>query len=179
MEKLFIYRHLMRDGMITDPLNGETSGNVLGWDITSLLEAQTDVIPDETLGLLVRASIDYIDRFAAYLLDVSESVEAARRPGRRLDVNSSGCLQRHSPLGYGLDGTKLESGVASLRELNKELCYLQTACFVLIAFSTGMRVSEILSLKEGCCEIQTDPGRADLIWLHSRVFKMQGVPEGR
>src|SRR5260370_12986969 len=179
MEKLFFYRHAMQDGMIIDPLDGETSGKLLGWDITSLLEAQTEVIPDETLGLLVRASIDYIDRFAGYLLDVSEAVEAARRPGRRLDAKSSGCLQLHSPSAYELDGTKLESALSSLRELNKELCYLQTACFVVIAFSTGMRVSEILSLREGCCEIQTEPGQADLIWLHSRVFKMQGEPEGR
>ena len=179
LEKLFVYRHVMQDAMIIDPLNGETSGKVLGWAISSLLEAQTEVIPDETLGLLVRASIDYIDRFACYLLDVSEAVEAVRQPGRRLDANSSGCLRLHSPSSYGLSGTKLEQGVASLQELNKELCYLQTACFVLIAFSTGMRVSEILSLKEDCCEIQAEPGQADLIWLHSRVFKMQGVPEGR
>jgi hypothetical protein len=179
MEKLFFYRRVMRDGMIIDPLNGETSGNLIGWDITSLLEAQTEIIPDETLGVLVRSSIDYIDRFAGYLLDVGESVEAARRPGRRLDAKSAGCLQLHSPSAYGLYGTKFERGLPSMRELNKELCYLQTACFVLIAFSTGMRVSEILSLREGCCETQTEPGQADLIWLHSRVFKMQGVPEGR
>jgi integrase len=179
MEKLFFYRRVMRDGMIIDPLNGETSGNLIGWDITSLLEAQTEVIPDETLGVLVRAALDYIDRFAGYLLDVSEAVEAVRQPGRRLDAKSAGCLQRHNPSAYGLDGTKLERGLPSMRELNKELCYLQTACFVLIAFSTGMRVSEILSLREGCCETQTETGQADLIWLHSRVFKMQGVPEGR
>ena len=66
-----------------------------------------------------------------------------------------------------------------MRQLNKELNYLQTACFVLIAFATGMRVSEILSLREGCCETQKESGQADLVWLRSRVFKMQGVPEGR
>ncbi len=179
LEKLFAYRHVTQNGIAIDPLNGETCGRVVGWDIASLLEAQTAVIPDETLGPLVRASIEYIDRFAGYLLDVGEAVEGARRPGRRLDACSAGCLQQHSPLAYRLDGTKFEEGIASLRELNKELCYLQTACFVIIAFSTGMRVSEILSLNEGCCEIQAEQGRPDLVWLHSRVFKMQGVPKGR
>ena len=88
-------------------------------------------------------------------------------------------MNDHVPSTYGLDGTKFESGVRSVRQLNKELNYLQTACFVLIAFATGMRVSEILSLREGCCETQKESGQADLVWLRSRVFKMQGVPEGR
>ena len=44
-------------------------------------------------------------------------------------------------------GTRLEKGVRSLRRLSTELSHLQTACFVLIAFATGMRLSELLSLR--------------------------------
>jgi len=88
-------------------------------------------------------------------------------------------VREHAPAAYGLKGGKFENGLASVRQLNIELCYLQTACFVLIAFATGMRVSEILSLQAGCCETQKEPGQADLVWLRGRVFKMQGVPDGR
>jgi integrase len=179
LEKLSLYSRVMQDGIVIEPLKGEPSGRVVGWSMASLLETQTEIIPDEILGPLVQKSLEYMDRFAAYLLDASEAVEAIR--GREGDFAywSARYLHQHNPSDYGLDGTRFERGLTSVRELNKELCYVQTACFVLIAFATGMRVSEVLSLREGCCEIQTEPGQADLVWLRSRVFKMQGVPEGR
>lgn len=169
----------MEDGLVIDPLKGEPPGRVVGWNIASMLEAQTEFIPDEVLGRLVRAALEYIDQFASYLLDASDGVEEIRNRQRCVGYWSPRYLREHAPSAYGLDGTKFEKGLLSARELNKELCYLQTACFVLIAFATGMRVSEILSLREGCCEIQSEPGQPDLVWLRSRVFKMQGVPEGR
>jgi len=179
IEKLRLYSGIMRDGMIVEPLNGEHPGDVVGWDLASLLERQTEVIPDDVLGPLVRASLEYVDHFADYLLDASKRIEEIRREGLRLNTRATQCLQQLDPSAYRLDGTKFETGLNSAQNLNRELCFLQTACFVLIAFSTGMRISEVLSLREGCCEIQASAGEADLVWLRSRVFKMQGVPDGR
>lgn len=179
LEKLSEYSRVMEDGLAIDPLKGEPPGRVVGWNIASLLEAQTEIIPDEVLGPLVQASLEYVDRFAGYLLDASEAVEDIRKQQCCFEYWSTRYLREHAPSAYRLDGTKFKEGLRSVRELNKELCYLQTACFVLIAFATGMRVSEILSLCERCCEIQSEPGQEDLVWLRSRVFKMQGVPEGR
>ena len=106
-------------------------------------------------------------------------LRSIRKQKRNFMYRSRRCVREHAPAAYGLKGSKFENGLASVRQLNIELCYLQTACFVLIAFATGMRVSEILSLQAGCCETQKEPGQADLVWLRGRVFKMQGVPDGR
>jgi integrase len=182
LEKLYLYSHVMQDGLMIEPLKGEPSGKLAGWNLASLLASQTEVIPDEILGPLIQASLEYVDRLSGYLLDASETIENIRRRNKGryyLDLWSRRYLHEHPPSTYGLDGLKFEHGPPIGRELNQELCYLQTACFVLIAFATGMRVSEILSLCEGCCEVQTEPGQPDLVWLNSRVFKMQGVPEGR
>jgi len=178
LEKLALYSRAMEDGLVIEPLNGDSPGRVVGWEITALLETQTEIIPDDTLGPLVRASLEYVDRFASYLLDASDGIEEIRKRQCRDDYSSARYLRDHAASAYGLDGTKLEGGLSG-RDLNRELVYLQTACFVLIAFATGMRISEILSLREGCCETQSEPGQPDLVWLRSRVFKMQGVPEGR
>ena len=69
-------------------------------------------------------------------------------------VSATGSHRRR----IGLDGTKFEKGCAvpSVRQLNTELSYLQTACFVLIAFATGMRVSELLSLGKAAVETQKE-----------------------
>lgn len=183
LEKLRLYSRIMQHGMVVEPLNGEHPGDVVGWDLASLLESQTEVIPDDVLGQLVRASLEYIDHFSGFLLDASDAVEQIRhmerRVGRRPNERAIQFLQRHDSSPYRLDGTRFQTGLSSVRDLNRELCFLQTAAFILIAFATGMRISEILSLREGCCKIQTSPGEADLVWLHSRVYKMQGVPDGR
>ena len=179
LEKLAFYRRVMRDGLAVDPLKGERAYEIVGYDHASRLETQTEIIPDEILRPLVRASLEYVDRFADYLLDACEAVEDIRKRRYGFMRRSRRCVHEHDPADYGLNGTRFENGLASVSHLNSELCYLQTACFVLIAFATGMRLSEVLSLQAGCCEIQKEPGQADLVWLHSRVFKMEGVPEGR
>ncbi|MGH9770544.1 MAG: tyrosine-type recombinase/integrase [Candidatus Acidiferrales bacterium] len=147
-----------------------------GWSKARPLEAQTEIIPDEVLGPLVQASLEYIDRYADFLLDANETVAKLRQHNKeryRFQRLAARYLREHV-----LKASNFGDGLCA-RQLNKELCYLQTACFVVIAFATGMRVSELLSLSEGCCEIQTEPGQADLAWLRSRVFKMQGMPQGR
>ena len=179
LRKLFTYRRVMTDGLVIHPFDGESVRQVVGYGYASQLARQTEIIPDEILGPLVRASLEYVDRFAPYLLNTCERVEEIRKQRRNFMNRSRRCVREHAPAAYGLKGSKFENGLASVRQLNIELCYLQTACFVLIAFATGMRVSEILSLQAGCCETQKEPGQADLVWLRGRVFKMQGVPDGR
>jgi integrase len=180
LQKVFQYRGVMKDGLLIDPLKGESAAKLAGKDPRSF-GSKTEIIPEEILGPLVRASLQYVEQFAGYLLDVSDKVEAIRsrmRPDQFLYFGTR-CLRRHAPAAYPLAGTRIEKGVRSLRQLNTELSHLETACFVLIAFATGMRLSELLSLREGCCQTETAPGQPDLVWLHSRVFKMQGVPDGR
>ncbi len=183
LEKLALYSPAMQEGLVIDPLKGEAAGEVVGWSKASLLEGQTAIIPDEILGPLVQGALEYVDRFAGYLLEASDAVEDIRKqwPDRRarIEYRSRRWLHEHLPSAYGLSGSKFENGLSGVCELNRELCYLQNACFVLIAFATGMRLSEILSLQVGCCEIEKESGQVDLVWLRSRVFKMQGVPEGR
>jgi integrase len=179
LQRLFHYREVMIDGLVMDPFQGQSVRKVVGHTHARQLETQTQAIPDEILGPLVRASLEYVDRFADYLLDTCEAVEHLRKRQRDFAYWSRRRVREHAPAGSGLEGSKFERGLSSVSQLNQELNYLQTACFVLIAFATGMRVSEILSLRVGCCETQKESGQQDLVWLRSRVFKMQGLPEGR
>ena len=180
LQKLFQYRDVMQDGLVIDPLKGDSGARIAGKKAGSS-GSKTAIIPEEILGPLVRASLQYSGQFSGYLLDLSDEVEKIRgraNPNQFLYLGTRH-LRRHAPALYPLTGTRLEMGVRSLRQLSTELSYLQTACFVLIAFATGMRLSELLSLREGCCQTVTESGQSDLVWLNSKVFKMQGVPDGR
>ena len=165
LETLSRYSRVMLDGLTIEPLKGEPAGRVVGWNLASLLESQTEIIPDEILGPLIQASLEYVDRRAGYLMDAIERIEDIRRRNKgrcRIVSLATRYLREHVPPGNGIDGGRFGKGLHSVREFNKELCYLQTACFVLIAFATGMRVSELLSLREGCWKSR--PSRAKPIW---------------
>ena len=180
LHMLFRYRGAMQDGLVVDPLNGDSVVRIVGKNADSL-GRKTEIIPEDVLGPLVRASLQYVDQFSGYLLDCADELERIRTSTTpdQFPYLATRHLRRHAVTSYPLGGTSLEMGVRSLRQLSTELCHLQTACFVVIAFATGMRLSELLSLQEGCCQVVAEPGKPDLIWLHGRVFKMQGMPDGR
>ncbi|MCZ2076273.1 MAG: site-specific integrase [Bryobacterales bacterium] len=180
LQMLFRYRGVMQDGLVIDPLNGDSIVAIVGKNATPT-GSKTEIIPEHILGTLVRASLQYVDQFSEYLLDCADELENIRGNAAPNQFPYLGTrhLRRHALAPYPLAGSRLGMGVRSLRRLSTELCHLQTACFVLIAFATGMRLSELLSLREGCCEVVAEPGQPDLTWVHSRVFKMQGVPDGR
>jgi integrase len=180
LQKLFQYREVMTDGLAVDPFQGKPPvRKIAGHSHALQVERQTAIIPDEILGPLVRLALEYVDRGADYLLDAFDGIERIRKAGCDFEYRANRYLRGLRPSAYGLAGTRFEGGLGGIRQLYRELGYLQTACFVLIAFATGMRISEILSLRRGCCEIQKERGKPDLVWLHSRVYKMQGVPAGR
>lgn len=180
LQKLFQYRHVMTDGLLVDPFHGKPPVRKLaGYSHASQRETQTQVIPDEALMPLIQGALEYVDRSADYLLDAFDGVEEIRKARCNFPYRAAHYLREQPISAYGLEGTRFAGGLQAVRQLFVELNHLQTACFVLIAFTTGMRISEILSLREGCCEIVKERGQPDLVWLRSRVYKMQGVPAGR
>lgn len=52
-------------------------------------------------------------------------------------------------------------------DVGLEINMLRAACFIVIAFCTGMRVSEVLNLKRGCCTL-TNAGK---VQVNGTVFK--------
>ena len=84
LQRLFQYREVMIDGLVMDPFQGRSVRKFVGYSHARQLETQTQVIPDEILGPLVRGALEYVDRFADYLLDTCDAVEDIRDRGRKL-----------------------------------------------------------------------------------------------
>lgn len=56
---------------------------------------------------------------------------------------------------------------------------LQTACYIVVAFLSGMRDNEIKHLRVGACEIVRDSQGSPMRWIaHSLAFKGENVAEG-
>ncbi|RLK49325.1 hypothetical protein [Microbacterium telephonicum] len=82
-----------------------------------------------------------------------------------------------------LDGTPWIEGVSldparddSISELTQ---VLQAACYILVAFLSGMRDSEVKHLRRGACEVRLDGTGAPYRWLvNSLAFKGESEVEG-
>jgi hypothetical protein len=88
---------------------------------------------------------------------------AAERPGRcPLDVAVTGTIAG-SPWRDTLD----------LGEMDHLMMHLGTACFIVIAYLTGMRPGEVLGLRSGCCPEPEpdDDGRTGRHLIRGKTFK--------
>lgn len=57
--------------------------------------------------------------------------------------------------------------------------HLQTACYIVIAFLSGMRDSEVKHIRRGCVEVKCDEDGHAYRWrVHSRAFKGEDDAEG-
>ncbi|MFD4659677.1 integrase [Kitasatospora sp. NPDC058444] len=60
-------------------------------------------------------------------------------------------------------------------EIPQLMRHLATACFIVLAYLTGMRPGEVMALESGCCPEPDPPGR---YLIHGRVFKGVLDPDG-
>jgi len=101
--------------------------------------------------------------------------------GREVGVSNYAYLG--IPIHGQLDGTAWIEGVTvevghpeSLSRLTQTL---QAACYILIAFLSGMRDSEIKHLRAGCLNVHLDANGSPYRWtVRSQAFKGEGDPMG-
>jgi hypothetical protein len=108
-------------GLVIDPLKGELATSIVRRPSGSS-PAKTHIIPEEILGPLVRASLQYVDQFAEYLLDASGKMERIRNGKPLADTQyfRKRCLRQHTPSASQLAGTRFEKGLHSLEQFNRE-----------------------------------------------------------
>ncbi|BCH20002.1 hypothetical protein [Mesorhizobium sp. L-2-11] len=69
--------------------------------------------------------------------------------------------------------------IYGFNEINALIGRIYDACFVVIAWLVGARVSEILGLEVGCIEHHRSPDGGEISYLHGRVYKMATGDGGR
>ena len=135
--------------------------------------------PDSVAVTLVQAAIDIVTRDAPAVMRAWETYRKAVAGGRGSDHAHTGratrALQRASA---GIPGA--DSPVRSVRELVRRTDWLYAACFVLISYLVGPRVSEILHLKAGCVHRRSAEGASEPVTvIAGAIFKRQSGYHGR
>jgi hypothetical protein len=62
-------------------------------------------------------------------------------------------------------------------DLDDEVRFLRTCCYIIIAMFSGMRDSEIISLKDNCFERSCDMEGEEYCWIHGLTYKLEEQPK--
>lgn len=180
---LYLLAHLQRfrgelgDGLSFDPFAGQDPRRAAGYH--EGLRRPWPYTPDSVAVPLVQAAVDIVTRDAPVVLRAWETYRRAaiggRGAGHAHTERATRALQRASA---GIRDA--DAPVRSVRELVLRTDLLYAACFVVISYLVGPRVSEILHLKAGCVQHRRSEGANEpLTVIVGAIFKRQAGYHGR
>lgn len=119
-----------------------------------LQEAKTKIITDDILGPLFQSAVEWLDR-ADEIISLSAQVDAWKSEGKS---------------SYFIT-TSLKKLDWTLREIRTAEQHLQTACMCIILITSGIRVSELCSLKNQCAFKTLDEEGEPFHWMRGTSYK--------
>ena len=134
-----------------------------------------ETLPKAILDVVVGAAFEIVEQHGSTILRLRAAAKA--RLGKRHKLRGGDWDAIKASV--GTDGDLGILGILNdLNDLWKTETFLETACYIVIAFLSGARSSEVLRLKVGCCE-EIPPGRTPARrWrLHGVIIKHRKVPE--
>lgn len=122
-------------------------------------ETKTEQIPDRLMAKLVQGALRYVTGgYGSLLLDCRDAHENGRPIENYLDKLSIQNYRDH-------------------KDVQTEIRRLRTACFIIIFAFSGMRISEVLSLKTDCYFEHEGWDGATYGWLRGTTYKLEEDPK--
>jgi integrase len=173
LNHLYDSKEYLSDHLLFRPTGNKSPDQVAGHKAEITLQNRTKPIPDEQLKAIVGAALDYVLNRADVILACLEEFVAFLE-------KETLTKKREAIRYYAYDRHFFEgrSDFQSSASLNAELVLLRAACFIVVAFSTGMRLSEILAMTRGCIRREKTANHGDFYWIDSKLYKTQKVASG-
>ncbi|EAQ52320.1 tyrosine-type recombinase/integrase [Vibrio sp. MED222] len=195
LEDTYHFRNNLTNGLNQHPwpdssvvfLSGDRHNNGL------YFERQTPCIPDYLCSELLQKSVKFIELNSSRLIKVNQLLEelldepfneAISRGGQckeitseRKDVIALYAARRGRNYIKTRNNVIKDYGFDSIKQLTAMTHQARTCCYVIIALLTGMRNSEISSLKSGCFSPSLGWDDEEYLWLHGYTFKLEDAPK--
>jgi len=168
---LYRCRAELGDGLSFDPFPGSNHHEAAG--AREGLRRPWPYTPDTVSVVLLQAAVKIVTHDAAHVLQ-------ARETYRRVMASAAAPPHSSAPVGRATralrrarEGTSgVERPVTSVSELVRRIDMLYAACFVVLSYMVGPRVSEILHLHAGCVRrLVGDAAGAPVSVIVGSIFK--------
>lgn len=177
---LHLYRNELQDGLQVDPFPGSNHRQAAG-DHDGLRRPWPHT-PDSVAVVLVLAAIDMVSNDAAGILQARETYRLAA------DAVRSSCDGSHAHTSRatralrraGAAQSATQGAVISVSDFISRIDMLYAACFIVISYLVGPRVSEIMRLKFGCVQHRcAHAGGESVAVIVGSIYKRQPGFDGR
>ena len=167
IKKLYDYRDYLRsDRLVFEPWPGLSAAKV-GGRITPA-ENTTPRVPGEVMGPFLHWCLFYVQDAAKDILAAAEA-KTDHRAHRRFTWDAF--------TAYPATGRPWRPAMEGSREVYDELDHLRAACYVVVAYLSGMRHPEVNDLEAGCVRRRRGPGGRVIRWyVYGRTRKGKRSP---
>ena len=168
LNMLYDFRQSLPDSLPFRPTGNKSACQVAGLRRADMRNSRTKPLTDADFASLVTAALKVLDSAPTLLGAIASFQEFAAV--RLSNLVTWGAVNRRQKCYFAqrndFDSTK--TILAGFREL-------QAACFIVIAASTGMRISEILSIKTGDLKVEKGDAMTGEVfyWIGATLFKTQ------
>jgi len=191
LQRLWEYREVLSAPLTFYPWQGVNPRIVTGFQKHRGEENKTPVIPDDILAVMGKHAIRYIDIFSEDIIHLRTRLEDVRRERlaqglSRKRVQSEvdwyifRCFTKNLALTLDPETGQPWRGVwSAYSEFRHEERMLIAACYIVVAWLSGMRVSEILAIRESPVFSEKAPDGQPHLKVKSTLFKGIPEPQGR
>ena len=162
VEALHALSHYTDDPMPQHPWPETSAKAMAGLTGIGRQSGKTPLIPDDVFCILFERAYQQVER-GRYLLDLRDSLETLAMQGKGWNVWS-----RTKAKNQHLRSLGWEDG---LNALNKALLNLRTACYIVLASTSGCRIHELAYLQLGAHRRTQDGDGTVYHWMRSRSEK--------
>lgn len=162
------------EGGLTDYLLDRPTGDIgirkyVGWKEQDEIDGRTLPIFEDSLRKIYEAALNTLDTapsiLSCYKAVYPELADYSTRHHRVKVVMNERLV---TPWGFRNPG-----------DLKRAIRRLKTACFILLDICTGMRISELLSARQGCIETVKHSDNVTFHFIRSVLFKTEDEESGR
>lgn len=197
VELIYHFRDRLDRPMRQHPWPDDTAFTLAGARrIEGVYDVKTELIPKRIYAMLGSKAIAFIENESARILRAwaafhsayAEEIGLAEylaqkrmdRGGARREYQTIQTVAYDIARERTLTKVKKEleaNGFNYLTELDDEVRFLRSCCYIIIAMFSGMRDSEVISLKNNCFERSSDIDGEEYCWLHGLTYKLEDQPK--
>ena len=172
---LYRFRDELDDALSVDPCPGQTAGELAGVCRGRIHHGPHT--PDSIALPLIQGAIDFLASSAFDILRAREiystAIAGAQRRGR--SEVACNCTAVRALRKVTIPTPRGPQSNLSARDLSELLDMLYGACFVVISYLVGPRVSEIMHLKAGCVRsrVRDSSAASELVVMVGTIFKKE------
>ncbi|WP_426151251.1 hypothetical protein [Pseudomonas sp. DC3000-4b1] len=196
LELIYLFRNRLGQPMRQHPWPDDTAFTIAGARRSEgMYDVKTELIPKRIYAKLGSKAISFIENeservsstwttfHSAYAEEISlaeyhalKRIEnGAKRQYKTLQTATYDIARARAF--SKVEKTLKSNGFDNLKDLDDEARFLRTCCYIVIAMFSGMRDSEVVSLKINCFERSSDMDGEEYCWLHGLTYKLEDQPK--